>query len=351
MIKNVTCTRVGSGRNMLFASRGLGSTSVPMAPNVLSRLYWSIAVPKMTYGLDVTPISDSCIETLENAHRYHANIIQNVPQCTPRPAPLATLGWLSLLAYIAYIKIMFLFRVLCLDKDSIYRRVMTSCLHKITNTEGIREKMKSPARCMFEFIKIYGLQNMLKYYIINGECKSVNHIKRHVKSVIWRYENQRWKATCLLYKDLWIYNENMLNISIHPWLIFMKDCPYAYHKGASVMSLFQGCQPRGTMRNMSGRCCGICDDASLDGPAHILFECRALQYKRSITWGNTLKSMPVQMARYIESRSSREKTAFLISGLKSNVYIPEWRQVYMSVATMVHDMYKARALLYDDLPP
>ena len=351
MSKNVTCARVGSGRNMLFASRGLGSTSVPMAPNVLSRLYWSICIPKMTYGLDVTPITDSGIETLENAHRYHANIIQNVPQCTPRPAPLATLGWISIQAYIAYIKIMFLFRVLCLDRDSIYRRVMTACLQNMTSVGTTKEKMKSPAGCMFKFIKLYGLDNMMSNYIINGNWKDVNRIKRYVKSVIWKKESQRWKATCLMYKDLWIYNDNMPNISMHPWWTFVKECPYACRRVASVMSLLQGCQPRGIMRNMQGRCCRICEDASLDGPVHILFECRALHPTSMIKWDEILRAMPTQMARDIELKSSREKTAFIISGLRSNAYITEWRQVYLSVASMIHHIYKARAALYDNLPP
>ena len=198
MNKDVYTKRVGAGRQMLHASRGLGSTSMPVMPNVLSKIYWSVSVPKMTYGLEVSPISDSCIEILEKAHRYHANILQNLPQCTPRPAPLATLGWLSMEAYIATIQIMFLVRVLCLDPKSIYRRAMLICVQNIFVKGKVKEKMLSPVASMVHFVERYGLENMIKHLLTYGNWNNVKQIKGQVKRVIWEFEVQRWKASCIM---------------------------------------------------------------------------------------------------------------------------------------------------------
>ena len=43
---------------------------------------------------------------LETAHRVNAKIIQGTPMNIPSPAPLATLGWLSIKSYIFLIRIL-----------------------------------------------------------------------------------------------------------------------------------------------------------------------------------------------------------------------------------------------------
>ena len=48
---DMLCERIGAGRAVLHAATGLGSLQVPVTPAVLSKLYWSIAVPKMVSGL------------------------------------------------------------------------------------------------------------------------------------------------------------------------------------------------------------------------------------------------------------------------------------------------------------
>ena len=67
--------RIGAGRNALLAARGLGSPRQAVPPTILSKLYWSISVPKMTYGFDVVPTNDYVIEELDKAHRQNARIV------------------------------------------------------------------------------------------------------------------------------------------------------------------------------------------------------------------------------------------------------------------------------------
>ena len=51
--------------------------SIP--PLVLSKLYWSISIPQMTYGLEMLPSKENSFKTLEGTHTSIANIIQGLP--------------------------------------------------------------------------------------------------------------------------------------------------------------------------------------------------------------------------------------------------------------------------------
>ena len=63
------------------------------------------------------------LSILENEHRQNAKLIQGIPQNTHRSAPLATLGWLTMAAYVAIIKLSFVFRILLLPEGNIYRQI------------------------------------------------------------------------------------------------------------------------------------------------------------------------------------------------------------------------------------
>ena len=106
--------RIGSANKVLYNGQGLGSSAVPMDTLALSKVYWAVGVPKLTYGLDITPITDPCMDKLEKAQRRHAKYIQGLPDNIPRPAPLATLGRMGIMSYIYMLIIMFMIRTLCL---------------------------------------------------------------------------------------------------------------------------------------------------------------------------------------------------------------------------------------------
>ena len=123
-MKEVCAKRIGKGKQALYAGLGLGSRSVRTSPNTLSRVYWSISIPKMLYGVEVTPLSDEDVSDLEQAHRQNAIMVQGLPTTVPKPAPLALLGWQTIESFIAYLKIMFMIRTLCLDNQNVYRKLM-----------------------------------------------------------------------------------------------------------------------------------------------------------------------------------------------------------------------------------
>ena len=60
--------KIGEGRRALISTYGLGSNRVQTSTKLRSKLYWSISVPTITYGMEVTEITDEAISLLENSH-------------------------------------------------------------------------------------------------------------------------------------------------------------------------------------------------------------------------------------------------------------------------------------------
>ena len=68
VMEDIWQERIGKGRQIIFSGLGIGGKNVTTSPNTMSKLYWAISVPKMIYGVETTPISDSCMALLEDAH-------------------------------------------------------------------------------------------------------------------------------------------------------------------------------------------------------------------------------------------------------------------------------------------
>ena len=272
--------RIGKARGALMAARGMGSRSVRVPPAVLSKLYWSISMPKLVYGFDVTDIDNGNLTMLETSHRINSKIIQGVDMKVATPAPFACLGWLSLTAYVDYTRIMFLFRTLCLSDDSMYKCVMIFRLNELRLYNEANMAMRSPVKMMFDTAKRYGFDLSI-YKCIDDNCfQNVCYWKSRVKKVVWEVENVRWRATCSMYHSLTYYNNTVLNISMHPWWIFINKNPYLTPKVSALFSVLMGSEPRGYHiyeKCRFGRCL-LCPNNEVGNP--VLFRCETADIDR-----------------------------------------------------------------------
>ena len=159
---------IAVGRNALFAAMGLGSHNVPVTPKVLGKLYWSVSIPRMTCGLEATPISARELDELEQAHRQHAKIVQGLSRSSPNPAVLATLGWLSLSAHISKIKLVFLWRMLCLP-GNVYKDVVLTILNKCFQCKNDVDIGTGPIHDMYKAVCKYNMKDELMRCIQMGE--------------------------------------------------------------------------------------------------------------------------------------------------------------------------------------
>lgn len=81
--KSLPYLRIASATKLMYSARGTDSYRVPITPDAINKMYWAVVVPKMAYGLEVTPVSETGYEIVENAHRNHAKLIQGLPQTQP----------------------------------------------------------------------------------------------------------------------------------------------------------------------------------------------------------------------------------------------------------------------------
>ena len=141
--------------------RLLTPDNVPVTPKVLGKLYWNLSIQWMNYLLEATPISAPELDELEQAHWQHAKIVQGLSRSSPNPAVLATLGWLSLSAHISEIKLVFLWRILCLP-GNVCKDVVLTILNEYFQCKNYVDIGTGPIPDMYKAV----CKNNIKYELI-----------------------------------------------------------------------------------------------------------------------------------------------------------------------------------------
>ena len=341
-------TRIGEGRASLLAARGMGSRSIPVNPVVLSRIYWSVSIPRMLFGIEVVPINDNDCQELEKAHRQNAKIIMNAPQSVPNPAVYSTLGWLSMESHIDQIKILFLWKVAVALRNTIYFRVLSFILGEVIR--GKYSSSLSPICDMADRFVKYNMYDVLVECVFSLECDR-NYLadKICIKKYIMDTEVQRWKASCMMYSSLYLFRKATDNIKMNCWWTFAKCTPAECIKVSSVISVLMGNQPQRFQQNLSREDCAICDEQTYDGNMHVLFECEKLENLRTQMLEKLTRSMPQALASDFMDMSNEEKAILMLSGYGHN-YIPEWKELYVNMVNLIDSLYKLRSCAYDNLP-
>ena len=204
--------------------------------------------------------------------------------------------------------------------------------------------INSPVACMYKCIMKYNLQHML-IEIVTSDYVNLDQTKSKVKKIVWELETTRWKCTMLLYPELHIYRECISGPQMHAWYKYLDNHPYMYSPVSSVMAVLHGGQPKGIQCNFQSKYCQLCTLRARESPAHVLFECPALQETRHSTWPRLLRTMPTAMSESIQAISNDEKVRQIISCYGGS-YIPDWNEIYTSTAQMVQKMYITRHALY-----
>ena len=345
--KQVLTDHIAASRKTVFAVRGIGSHRVPINPAILTKIYRSVTLPKMLYGIEVIPVNNSMLQEFELAHRQNAKLIQGLPMSAPNPTPLATLGWSSIQSEIAIRKICFMWKLFNLPDTNIYKRI---CVHIISKLiSGVPGNSLSPIADMYRVACEYKLHGMINDWIIYDEVIAAGGMKRMIKRVVREHEMQCWRATCLIHPKLDIYLQCVTNIAMHPWWVVARAAPHVTTKVSKTMALVMGCQPRGLQCNFDQRLCQICDMYEPDNTLHILFKCPAHRDIRSLLWNRLLQSMPTPMARDIMAIPDWNRIICMLSGYGPK-YIPEWREIYINTLTFIVDIFERRAHLYKAIP-
>ena len=84
--------------------------------------------------------------------------------------------------------------------------------------------------------------------------------------------------------------------------------------------------------------CSVCTKYCCNSATHVLFECDICDHIREDLWSNVLTASPAPLAEELMEMNSYECTRFILNGMNCK-YVPEWKDLYISLCNFVYKMY------------
>ena len=330
--------KIYKGRQTVMSVQGLGSNTIPLSIKAQSKIYWSVALPQITYGFEVMSLKDDMLESLENAHHNIAKKIQRLPDSVPSPCVLKMIGWRTMKYVIDVIKLMFLWNLLSLDGNCIYNLVTKLKIRKWFEDP---DKQTGPISSMMNTANQYMLHDVVQNALSFNQFYSKSEWKKRVKENASIYEYRMYNLTISMYKSLKIFEKCFSETRLWPWWQHASKYPCKYRK-CQIMARLIACdyfiKDEGCFK--SGKC-SYCDQDFNYDICHILFVCEKYSESRKNEWETVKCNIPPALATELENMTPREKTCFIFSGFRSK-YIPEFTCVYDTVLDYVCKMYEIK---------
>ena len=170
-----------------YAIMSIGSRVAPMTPKSASNLYWSICIPKLTYGCQIMELPEEAIQSAERYHAKFAKVFQGLPDQACNIGAVAGMGWMSIGGYIEMMALLYFMRIVRLSVDSIYKRLFIRryCYHMYSDN-GLHS---GPVMKFIQICKKYELLDVVKEAIENCVIPSKMKWKQLVGSKIWERES------------------------------------------------------------------------------------------------------------------------------------------------------------------
>ena len=171
-------------------------------------------------------------------------------------------------------------------------------VHIISKIGPVRPKIsQSPIKEMYRMAWLHNMGYVIWEAILYGPMGSFDDKKKLTKQLIWDNEIQRWKSTCLLYRNLDCYQNTVQDIRILAWWKYARKKKTVKKRQVScVVALLLGCQPKGMQSNFLNHF-KMCDGRQHDSPLHVLMKCPCLSELRNAHIPRIQASMPTAMSR------------------------------------------------------
>ena len=342
-----TKQRIGKAMRAFFAAQGLGSSYVPVSPTVLTRLYWTNCITTMTHGIEVFTLSKPSFELMEQAHGAIAKMVQGMPKQTANIAPTATLGWRSLECHLDLLRMMFLWRVLLMPMNNIYKQTtLVRLWYHLYEPDNVHT---GPVYEMVRTFDKYCLLNILDSAVKSGNVIGISAFKKVVKDTVDRVENARFRITGLLYKSLPLFSTCVTKIAMWQWWVFCDRFPEYLHRVRYIyrMLVSKTCLSSDVcMYNGVSPVCTLCDAVARETVYHMLFDCEAFSDTRNRMWSECEYNIPEAMFRELSVMSSKQKVEFIVSAFRCD-YTDGWSDVYKTIADFCYTMYKERQIMVE----
>ena len=194
--------KIGKGRWALNATSGLGIRKNGLSMKTCNLIFWTIVIPTLTFGSEIRCINDKEIELLQNFQRYAGRRVQRFPRRSPKCSSYYGLGWIRIETYIQVKKLLFLFTMICMDKENRIRRIFDERVNMFVNNAAVRDNSRhSP---IFEMLNISLRFGLLRTILdMTFGLKQIIPKKNWADKVwqaAWALDDCFWKNTSLVYE-------------------------------------------------------------------------------------------------------------------------------------------------------
>ena len=317
--------------------KAIGSKRTPVTPVVSSKLYSSVCVPKLLYGCEIMKISQGSLTKLEDFHIQAAKGFQGLPDHAINCGSLATIGWLSISCIIDRMKLLFLWRLLMLPMDNIYKQVVVRRVISILHISQVDHV--GPTASILDLCRKYSLLDVVVECIESGEYLTLPEWKKIVHNVTLDYDVKRWKCTAYMCRSLSMFKKEIVMFQISPWWIHCYRNMKEVRKVRNVIQLLLG------KGRHDKEICKLCMYSFKD-IVHILFECSMVSTYRLELWNNLVKECIPVFVSDLNKMSNVDKCRFILNALHVQ-YTPEWGCMYTAMLDFVHGVYSRFEIEYN----
>ena len=182
------------------AMMGIGSINAPLTPKAADKLYWTVCVPKLLYGLHLMDIKHDSYNQLESYHAETAKMIQGLPEQSSNDGAIFTMGWPSIRGYMDSVKLIYFMQILLLPVTSMYKLTLIQrfCDHVLNDNQ------EHYGPC-WEFIKAcrkYKWCNIVEKYLVGEATLQIKEWKQRSTDIMWKREQTRWAIISSMSKTL-----------------------------------------------------------------------------------------------------------------------------------------------------
>ena len=253
-----------------------------LSPLSMSKLYWTIVIPRLLYGAEIRIFDAKEIIEYEKFHVSMAKEIQGLSQNSPNPAALLMLGWRDIASTVEYIKLCFIQRVVSLDASCIYRSVFIRRFFYILYT-GFRQCSGPVSVIVMLCVKYCILEEVLSV-IRDGLIPEKRKWKNFVANAVNDRNHSKIRFKIKLYTKLHIFRSVVLTCKAVCWWDIAKELPYLKHVCIVMVKLLCGTSVLASYKNVTvpklERVCKCCGQGVVEDLHHFVFSCPSFEEYR-----------------------------------------------------------------------
>ena len=325
--------RIAKGRRSIYAFMGLGSYSFPINPLAASKIYKTVSETMMLYGLEVSGVSSKALKCLEDAQWSIGKSIQNISSKVPNPAVLPSLGWLSITSVIEESQLRFLWSILMLDYECVYKEVAVLRLLQVSSQSC---KSVGPLFRIVDTAKNLNVLQFIMDSLNTGNFIGKKEWKGKIRDLVTEKEKVKWKSTCVLYGQMEIYQQVMCGNNPWCWWVFAKRHVALTRKCCQLLQLLIGSSIH--EMDISREMCSGCGQKVISKGAHIVYECDCLVEVRQDAYSLLQQVLPPALLQSLGQMSVCERFMYITCGL-NNTMILEWEHVFKAILGFISSMY------------